>query len=228
MPHSKRFRRLAKLVTPTKTYPAAEAIALVKQTGRASFDGSVEVHVRLGIDASKSDQSVRGTVVLPAGTGKTKKIVAFVSEAKAKEAKAAGADVVGGEELIKVIKETGKIDFEVAVATPDMMAKLAPIAKILGPKGLMPSPKNETITTNLAKTIAELKGGKVTFKNDDSANLHQIIGKVSFAPDKLLENFTALIGAVRKSRPASAKGTFLKSVTMNATMGPAVRVEIPA
>ncbi len=228
MPRSKSYTRLSKLVTPTKAYPAVEAIALVKQTGRTSFDGSVEVHVRLGIDASKSDQSVRGTVVLPAGTGKTKKIVAFVSEAKAKEAKAAGADVVGGEELIKEIKETGKIDFEVAVATPDMMAKLAPIAKTLGPKGLMPSPKNETITTNLAKTIAELKGGKVTFKNDDSANLHQIIGKVSFAPEKLLENFTALIAAVRKSRPASAKGTFLKSVTMNATMGPAVRIEIPA
>lgn len=228
MSRSKQYATIAKLVTKTKSYPPAEAIALVKQMGRTSFDGSVEIHIRLGIDASKSDQSVRGTVVLPAGTGKTKKIVAFVSDAKATEAKDAGADVVGGEELIKEIKETGKIDFEVAVATPDMMAKLAPIAKTLGPKGLMPSPKNETITTDLAKTIAELKGGKITFKNDDGANLHQIIGKVSFAPEKLLENFTALIGAVRKSRPASAKGTFLKSVTMNATMGPSVRVEIPA
>lgn len=228
MPQSKRFRHLSKLVTKTKTYPPAEAVTLVKQTGRSSFDGSVEVHIRLGIDPSKSDQNVRGTVVLPAGTGKSKKIVAFVSDAKAKEAKEAGADVVGGAELIDQIKQTGKIDFEVAVATPDMMAKLAPIAKTLGPKGLMPSPKNETITTNLAKTIAELKGGKVTFKNDDSANLHQIIGKVSFAPEKLLENFQALVSAVRKSRPASAKGTFVKSITMNATMGPAVRVEIPA
>lgn len=201
-------------------------MSLAKSTGKTKFDGSVELHVRLGIDSKKGEQQVRGAVTLPAGTGKTKKIAAFVSEGKVKEARDAGADVVGGVELIEQIKQSSSPDFEIAVAMPDMMPKLAAIARILGPKGLMPSPKNETITTDLKTTIGELKRGKVNFKNDDTGNVHQIIGKVSFTAEQLLANFSALIDAIQRAKPAGAKGTFLQSVSVNATMGPAIRVDL--
>lgn len=226
MAQSKRFQKILQLVDASKAYPPAEAIGLAQKTATTKFDGSIEIHLRLGIDPKKGEQQVRGAVTLPAGTGKTKKIAAFVSEAKEQEARDAGADVVGGVELIEKIKQSGSPDFEIAVATPDMMAKLAGIAKILGPKGLMPSPKNETIATDLKKTIGELKRGKINFKNDDTGNVHQIIGKASFSPGQLLENFTVILDAVRRAKPASAKGTYLKSVTVNATMGPAIRVDI--
>ena len=226
MAPSKRFQKIAKLIDATKAYQPAEALGLAKLTATTKFDGSIEVHIRLGIDPKKGDQQVRGAVTLPAGTGQSLIIAAFVPEGREAEAKAAGADVVGGVELIDQVKQSGSVNFEVAVATPEMMPKLAAIAKILGPKGLMPSPKNETITTDLAKTIGELKKGKVNFKNDDTGNLHQVIGKASFTADKLLENFTTLLEAVRRSKPSSSKGVYLKSVTVNATMGPSVTVDL--
>jgi large subunit ribosomal protein L1 len=201
-----------------------EAIKLVKENKKAKFDESLEVHIRTGIDPKKGEQQVRSTVVLPHGSGKTKKVAVFTENEK--EAKDAGADVVGGEELIKKIKTKGVIDFEIAVATPDMMPKLAQIAKILGPKGLMPSPKNETITKDITKTVKDLKGGKVAFKNDDTSNIHQIIGKLSWDEKKLSENYDALMDAIRKSKPAGIKGLYIRSVAVCSTMGKSVKVEI--
>ncbi|MEY4723646.1 MAG: ribosomal protein [Candidatus Parcubacteria bacterium] len=225
MAHSKRFTTLKKDVDQKKSYSTEEAIELVKKQATTKFDSSIEVHIRLGIDSKKSDQQVRATVSLPHGTGKTKKVAVFVGSAeKEAEAKAAGADVVGGEELINEIAKTGKFDFEIAVTTPDMMPKLAKVAKVLGPKGMMPSPKNETVTTNLTKTIGELRKGKVAFKVDDTANLHQTIGKASFTKEQLVENFNALLEAVRKAKPSTSKGTYLLGVTVTSTMGPGVKV----
>jgi len=226
MKRSKRYQEMVKKIDKDKAYPIAEAIKLVKETSGTKFDSSVETHIRLGIDTKKSDQMVRGSMTLPHGIGKVKKIAAFVNADKEKEAKDAGADIAGGEELIKQIKDTGKVDFEVAIATPDMMPKLASIAKILGPKGIMPSPKNETITTNLKKTIDELKKGRVNFKNDDTANVHQVIGKVSFDEKKLLENYQAFLDAIKKVKPAAAKGTYIKNITLSSSMGPGVRVQL--
>lgn len=226
MSRSKRYQEALKLSDKNKLYPIGDAIALAKKTAKTKFDGSMEAHFRLGIDASKGEQQVRGTVSLPHGTGQTKKIIAFVSAAKAEEAKNSGADIVGTEETINKIKASGKIDFDVAVATPEMMAKLAPIARILGPKGLMPSPKNKTITTNLTKTISALKTGQINFKNDDTGNVHQIFGKVSFEEKKLRENFNALMEAIKKVKPSSAKGVYLKNISINATMGPGIKVQI--
>jgi large subunit ribosomal protein L1 len=225
MPHSKRYAELKALIDGKKDYSPEEAIDLVKKTATTKFDSAIEIHVRLGIDSKKSDQQVRGNVSLPHGTGKTKKVAAFVGNAeKEKEARDAGADVVGGEELIAEIAKTGKFDFEVAVTTPDMMPKMAKVAKVLGPKGLMPSPKNETVTTNLAKIIGELRRGKVSFKADDTANLHQVIGKSSFTKDQLLANYAVFMEAVRKAKPATSKGVYLVSVTLTSTMGPAIKV----
>jgi len=221
---SKRYIWLTKQVDKDKLYTAEEAIEIAKQTAKTKFDGSIEIHIRLGIDIKKSDQHVRGTVTLPHGSGKTKKIVAFVDESKTNEAKEAGADIVGSVELIEKINKTKKIDFEIAVATPDMMPKLASIAKILGPKGLMPSPKSETITTNITKTIGELKKGKVNFKNDDTGNIHSTIGKASFDEKQLLENYTALLGAIKKAKPLSIKGIYILRISMNATMGPGIHI----
>src|SRR3989344_7861191 len=222
-PRSKRYMGISGIIDKKKAYPILEAVELAKKTSTTKFPGSMEVHIRLGIDISKSDQMIRGAVSLPHGTGKTLKVVAFVNEAREKEAKEAGADIVGGQELIDKIKQTSKIDFDVSVTTPDMMPKLAMIAKILGPKGLMPSPKNETITTNLKKTIGEVKKGKVNFKNDDSGNLHNIIGKSSFETKQLVENYNALMDAIKKVKPASTKGIFIKNISINATMGPGIR-----
>lgn len=225
MAHSKRYAALKAAIDPKKTYAADEAVELVKKGATTKFDSAIELHVRLGIDPKKSDQQVRATVALPHGTGKTKKVAVFVANAeKEKEAKDAGADIVGGEELIAQIAKTGKYDFEIAVATPDMMPKMAKVAKILGPKGLMPSPKNETVTTNIAKTVGELRKGRVAFKADDTGNIHQIIGKASFSNEHLIENFTALMDAIRRAKPPSSKGTYLEGVTLTSTMGPAVKV----
>ncbi len=225
MARSKRYAALKAAIDPKKSYSPEEAIALAKSGATTKFDASIEVHVRLGIDSKKSDQQVRSTAALPHGTGKTKKVAVFVANAeKEKEAKDAGADIVGGEELLAQIAKTGKYDFEVAVATPDMMPKMAKVAKVLGPKGLMPSPKNETVTTNIAKTVGELRKGKVAFKADDTGNIHQIIGKASFTNAQLLENFTALMDAVRRAKPPSSKGVYLVSVILTSTMGPAIKV----
>src|SRR3989339_1988189 len=184
---SKRYMELSAKIDKNTAYPPEEAIKLVKETASVKFDPSVEIHVRLGIDPKKGDQQIRGTVVLPHGSGKNKKIVVFATGEKAKDAKEAGADIVGAEELIEEIKKTGKCDFEIAVATPDMMKSLAVVARILGTKGLMPSPKNETVTMDIKKTVEELKKGKIAFRNDDTANLHVTIGKASFDAAKHLE-----------------------------------------
>ncbi|MEK7516496.1 MAG: 50S ribosomal protein L1 [Patescibacteria group bacterium] len=226
MAHGKRYAELKKLVDPKKIYSPEAALELVKKTSGVKFDASVEVHIRLTIDPTKGEQQVRGTAALPHGTGKSARVAAFVSSGKEQEAKDAGADIVGGEELIAEIQKTSRTDFDVAVATPDMMPKLAKLAKLLGPKGLMPNPKSETVTTNVAKTVAELKKGKVAFKNDDTGNIHQAIGKVSFDSGKLLENLQAFMDALRRVRPASAKGTYIKSAVLVSTMGPAVRVSV--
>jgi len=219
----KKYKAAAALIDPKKTYTAEEAIDLAKKTSTTKFDGTVEVHLRLGIDPKKSDQQVRGTVVLPHGSGKTRKVIAFVSADKEKEAKEAGADVIGTEEMIAEIAKTGKIDFDIAVATPDMMPKMAKVAKVLGPKGLMPNPKSDTVGTNVAKMVSELKKGKLAYKSDDYGIVHAIIGKVSFEAKSLVENYETLLEAIRKSKPSSSKGVYLKNVTVATTMGPAIR-----
>lgn len=222
---SKRAKANVELVDKEKVYSIDEALDLVKKTANTKFVGSVEVHVRTNIDAKKTDQAVRGTVTLPHGTGKVKRIAAFVTEGKEADAKAAGASITGGEELIKQIKETEKTDFDVAVAEPAMMPKLATIAKILGTRGLMPNPKTGTVSENIAQAIKEITGGKVNFKNDDSANIHQIIGKTSFEATQLAENFKAFMDTLQQSKPATVKKTFIGNITINATMGPSIRVK---
>src|SRR6185436_2408250 len=202
---AKRVKANNELVDINKVYSAQEAIELAKKTANTKFVGSVEVHVRTLIDAKKTDQAVRGTASLPNGTGKSKRVAAFVTEAREKEAKDAGAEIVGGEELIKKIKETEKTDFEVAVAEPAMMPKLAAIAKILGTRGLMPNPKTGTVGPDISKIIKEIAGGKVNFKNDDSGNIHQIIGKSNFESKALLENLQTLYKAILESKPQTVK-----------------------
>ena len=207
-----------------KMYSPAEALALLRQMQGVKFDESVELHVRLGIDTKQGDQQVRGTVTLPHATGKPKVVIVFAEGERELEAKQAGADLVGGKELIDKIRQTGKTDFDVAVATPEMMKELASIAKILGPKGLMPSPKNETVTPNVAKAVQELKKGKIAFKNDDTGNVHQSIGKLSLSDIQILENLTAFIDALRRAKPAASKGFYFKSITLTTTMGPGVAI----
>ncbi len=223
--HSKRYAALAQQVDKKKLYTAQEALELVKKTSTTKFDSSIEVHLNLGIDVKKGDQQVRATFVFPHSIGKSKKVVAFVPADREKEAKDAGAEIVGGEELINEIVKAGKIDCDITVATPDMMPKLAKLAKILGPAGLMPNPKTDTVGANVKKMVEEIKKGKVSFKNDTTANIHQSIGKASMDVNALLANLTMLIEAVRKAKPASSKGVFLKSITLTSTMGPGVKVD---
>jgi large subunit ribosomal protein L1 len=206
-----------------QTLSISDAIKKIKKNAKAKFDESVEVHFRLEIDPKKSDQQVRGVAKLPNGTGKTVKIVVFTTTQKS-EAEVVGADLVGGEELIEKIRTTGKIDADVAIATPEMMPKLATIAKILGPKGLMPNPKNQTVTPKVKEVIESLKKGRADFKNDNSGNIHQIIGKVSFEDAKLEENFKAFLEAVRKAKPEGAKGKFIKAVSICSTMSKGVKI----
>lgn len=220
------MKDLKTMVDKTKIYPLDEAIALTKKTSNVKFDASIEAHIRLGIDPKKTDQQIRTTVSLPHGTGKTKKIAAFVGASDEKTAKEAGADFVYGEEEIKKIKDTGKVEFEIAVATPEMMPKLAVAAQILGPKGLMPNPKTDTVGKDVAKMIKELKKGKAAFKNDDGGTVHQNIGKVSFEDSQIKENYFALVEALKKAKPASAKGIFIKAVYLTSSMGPSIKVEV--
>jgi large subunit ribosomal protein L1 len=201
-------------------------LEIVKKISKTKFDASVEVHFHLGINTKKGDQQVRGAVSLPHGTGKTIKVAAFVSAENEKAVKAAGADFVGGEELINEIKKTEKTDFQVAIAEPALMKNLAVIAKILGTRGLMPSPKNDTVTTNPVKTVEELKKGKISFKNDDTANVHTVIGKVSFDTKKLAENYATLLDVVKKAKPASSKGSFIKNISFSSSMSQGVKVII--
>ena len=223
---SKRYAAVKAKVDAKKTYTLDEAVALLKETSTVKFDAAVEVHARLGIDPAKSDQQIRTTVALPHGTGKTKKVAAFVSSAHEKAAKEAGADFVYGEEGIKAIKDTGKIEFDIAVATPDMMPKMAVAAKVLGPKGLMPNPKTDTVGTDVAKMVTELKKGKAAFKNDTGGNVHISVGKISFAPEKLKENIVAFLDALKKTKPSTSKGTFVQSVFVTTTMGPSLKIKV--
>lgn len=231
MKHGKKYRAIAEKIDMTKEYELSEAIAMIKGNASAKFDESVEAHIKLNIEPKKNDQQVRATVVLPHGTGRMKKVAVVTSDkAKEKEAEAAGAVLVGGEDLIAQIKE-GKIvpgsAFDILLATPDMMPKLATVAKILGPKGLMPSPKNETVTAKIAETTEMLsKGKKASFKNDDGGNVHQVIGRLSFDTAALLENANTFFDTVQKSKPEGAKGKFVKSVVLAATMGPGIRVNL--
>jgi len=210
----------------TKAYSPGEAIELTKKLSKTKFDASVEAHFRLGIDPKKGDQQIRSAVSLPHGTGKTIKVAAFVTPEKEKEVKKAGADYVGSEDLIAKIKKTEKTDFQVAVAEPAMMKNLAQIAKILGTRGLMPSPKNETVTPNPAKAVEELKKGKISFKNDDTANVHAVIGKISFTTKKLSENYETLLRTIKKIKPSGSKGIYLKNISLSSSMGPGIKVEI--
>lgn len=224
---SKRYRAAAAKVTPGTLYSVEQAVAML-QEAPTKFDASVELHARLGIDPKKSEQSIRGSVQLPHGTGRTKRVIAFVGSNHEADAKAAGADIIGTAEVVQQIKTTGKIEFDVAVATPDMMKQLAPIARILGQKGLMPNPKTETVGSDVKKMVTALKQGKVNFKNDVTGNIHLAIGKVSFPPDHIVTNAKAAIEAIRKARPATAKGTYLRSVTLSTTMGPGVPLSVAA
>ena len=224
MKHGKKYLDSKKLIESSKLYDPAEAISLVKQTGKAKFDETVELSIRLGVDPRHADQQVRGTVVLPHGTGKKVRVLVFAKGDKAEEARAAGADYVGEAELADKIKNENWFDFDVAVATPDMMGVVGRIGRILGPKGLMPNPKSGTVTADVAKAIEEIKGGKVEYRVDKTAIAHVPIGKVSFDEEKLVENLTALMEAVVKAKPSSAKGTYLKSLYLSTTMGPSVRL----
>ncbi len=209
-----------------KAYSPEEALEIVKKITKTKFDAAMEVHFRLGIDTKKGEQQVRGAVSLPHGTGKTIKVAAFVSPGNEAAVKAAGADFVGGEELINEIKKTEKTDFQVAIAEPTLMKNLAVIAKILGTRGLMPSPKNDTVTTNPVKTVGELKKGKISFKNDDTANVHTVIGKISFDTNKLLENYQTLLDTLKKAKPSSSKGSFIKNISFSSSMSQGVKVVI--
>ncbi len=220
----KRISSIKKKVDATKQYALDQAITLLCELSNTKFDESLEAHFRLGIDPKKGDQLVRGTVSLPHGTGKTVRVAAFVSENKVDEAKKAGADIAGAEDLVADIKKSQKTDFDVALATPDMMSKLAPIAKTLGTRGLMPNPKNDTVTTDVTKTITELKKGKVAYKNDDTANLHLAVGKVSFGPEKLIENVETVLESLKRSKPSGTKGLFIKSLYLTTSMGPSVQI----
>lgn len=222
----KRLENAAKEVDKEKVYAATEAVALAKKTATTKFVGNIEVHARLGIDAKKSDQMVRTTVTLPHGTGKVKRIAAFVSAGKEKEALDAGATVVGGEDLIKKLKETEQLNFDIAIAEPSMMAKLAQIAKLLGPRGLMPNPKSGTVSADIAKTVKEFSSGKEEFKNDESGNVHMILGKSNFSDDQILANYASFLDALNSSKPTGLKKEYVQSITMNATMGPGIRVKV--
>lgn len=226
MPKRGKKYRSAKEKIEKKVYPLAEGLAKVLETTATNFDSSVELHLRLGIDPTKSDQLVRGTARLPHGTGKILKVACFVPDDLRQAVKDAGADVVGGEDLIEKIAASGATDFDVAVAVPAMMRFLGKIARILGPKGLMPNPKSETVTPDPAKVVKELKSGKVSFRNDEGANLHQLIGKVSFGKEKLLENIEAYLAVIRKMKPASSKGVFMRGATLCSSMGPGVKVKV--
>lgn len=224
MKFGKRYAESAKLVEKGKSYSVDEALDLAVKTANAKFDETIELHVRLGVDSKNADQQVRGVVVLPNGTGKKVRILVIAKGDKADEAEKAGADYVGAEEIIAKIQNQGWLDFDVCITTLDMMGAIGRIAKILGPKGLMPSPKSGTATNDVAKAIADIKAGKVEYRLDKNENIHCPIGKASFGKDKLKENFSTLMDAIVKAKPAAAKGTYLKSVTVASSMGPGIRV----
>ena len=224
MKHGKKYQDSKKLIDAAKLYEPEEAVALVKQISKAKFDETVELSIRLGVDPRHADQQVRGTVVLPHGTGKKVRVLVFAKGDKAKEALAAGADYVGDADLVQKIQTENWFDFDACVATPDMMGTIGRIARLLGPKGLMPNPKSGTVTMDLTKAITDIKAGKVEYRVDKTSIVHCPIGKVSFDDEKLAENLKALMDAIIKAKPATAKGTYIRSLYMSTTMGPSVRL----
>ena len=226
MKHGKKYQEAAKLVDRTVQYDTAEAIALVKKTATAKFDETVEVHIRTGCDGRHAEQQIRGAVVLPNGTGKTVRVLVFAKGDKVNEAEAAGADHVGGDELIPRIQNEGWLDFDVVVATPDMMGVVGRLGKVLGPKGLMPNPKAGTVTMDVAKAISDIKAGKIEYRLDKANIIHVPVGKTSFEESKLQENFDALMEAIVKAKPSALKGQYLRSITLATTMGPGVKVNV--
>jgi large subunit ribosomal protein L1 len=224
--HGKKYLEAAKLVDRTRAYAPGEAASLAKETSTVAFDASVEVHLRLGVDPRHADQMVRGTVVLPHGTGKVVRVAVFAQGEKAQEALRAGADDVGGEDLVKRI-EAGWLEFDVALATPDMMGQVGRLGKILGRRGLMPNPKAGTITFDLERAVREVKAGRVEFKVDKAGIVHTAVGKVSFDADQLVANLATLVDAINRAKPSGAKGTYLRTLTIATTMGPGIRVDIP-
>ena len=219
---SKRYAESAKLVDKTKEYVAKEAIEIIENMPKTKFDETVELHVKLGVDSKHADQQVRGTVVLPNGTGKTQRVLVFAKGPKAEEAEKAGADFVGAEELIPKIQNENWFEYDVVVATPDMMGVVGRLGKVLGPKGLMPNPKSGTVTMDVTKAISEIKSGKVEYRLDKNNIIHLGFGKVSFGADKLLENYEVIMNAIIKAKPAAAKGQYIKSVALTTTMGPSI------
>ena len=224
MKKGKKYTEAAKLIDRTMAYDTAEAVALVKKAATAKFDETVEAHIRTGCDGRHAEQQIRGAVVLPHGTGKTVRVLVFAKGDKANEAEAAGADYVGGEELIPKIQNDGWFEFDVVVATPDMMGVVGRLGRVLGPKGLMPNPKAGTVTMDVTKAINEIKAGKIEYRLDKTNIIHVPIGKASFTEDQLADNFQAIMGAIVKAKPSSLKGQYLKSVVLTATMGPGVKV----
>jgi large subunit ribosomal protein L1 len=224
MKRGKKYNESAKLIDRSAQYDANDAISLVKKSAVAKFDETIEAHIRLGVDGRHADQQVRGAVVLPHGTGKTVKVLVFAKGDKVAEAEAAGADYVGGDELIPRIQNDGWFDFDVVVATPDMMGVVGRLGRVLGPKGLMPNPKAGTVTMDVTKAVNDIKAGKIEYRLDKTNIIHCPVGKASFTEEQLADNFQTLMGAIIKAKPASAKGTYLKSVTLASTMGPGVKV----
>ena len=224
MKKGKKYTEAAKLIDRTMTYDPAEAVALVKKAATAKFDETVEAHIRTGCDGRHAEQQIRGAVVLPHGTGKTVRVLVFAKGDKANEAEAAGADYVGGEELIPKIQNEGWFEFDVVVATPDMMGVVGRLGRVLGPKGLMPNPKAGTVTMDVTKAINEIKAGKIEYRLDKTNIVHVPVGKVSFTEEQLADNFQAIMDAIVKAKPSSLKGTYLKNITLASTMGPGVKV----
>ena len=224
MKRSKSYRKKAELIEDGRLYSPLEAARLAAQTSTTSYDATVEVALRLGVDPRKADQMVRGTVNLPHGTGKTARVIVFATGDRAAEAEAAGADIVGADDLIERI-QGGFLDFDAAIATPDQMAKVGRIARILGPRGLMPNPKTGTVTPDVGKAVADIKGGKINFRVDKQANLHLVIGKTSFETEKLVENYAAAMDEVLRAKPSASKGRFVRKVTFTTTMGPGIPVD---
>jgi len=225
MKQGKRYEASLKLVDKSKNYDAKTALETIEKMPKAKFDETVELHVRLGVDSKQADQQVRGTVVLPNGTGKTQRVLVFAKGEKAKEAEAAGADFVGAEELVPKIEKENWFDYDVIVATPDMMGVIGRLGRVLGPKGLMPNPKSGTVTMDVTKAISEIKSGKVEYRLDKTNIIHLGFGKVSFGTDKLLENYETVMDAIIKAKPAAAKGQYIKSVAISTTMGPSIYVD---
>lgn len=222
--HGKRYQDIAKLVDRAKLYDTDEAFALLRNTAKAKFDESVELHIKLGVDGRHADQQVRGAIVLPHGTGKTKRVLVIAKGDKAAEAEKAGAEFVGAEDMVQKIQSENWFDYDVIVATPDMMGLVGRLGRVLGPKGLMPNPKSGTVTFDIERAIKEIKAGKVEFRLDKTNIVHVAIGKMSFEDEKLVDNFRALMDAVIKAKPSAAKGTYLRSVTLTSTMGPGIRL----